>query len=438
MLHETKIACPRCALEFPLSETLAQPLIAAERAKFQREAEERASALTRHEEDLSARQLALDDLKRQLEIRQNKIGAAVEQKLRSERELLSKAAEERAAESYAQRLLAAEQELAEQRAKLAEAENAELALRREQRALEEEKRKLELEVERRLREERSRVRVATQKEEEETYLLKLAEKEKVISDMKRQVEELRRKSEQGSQQLQGEVQELELESMLRSAFPADVIEPEAKGRKGGNVVHKVIASGGVHAGTILWESKRTKSWSAEWLTRNREDQRLAGAHVGAIITSVLPKEVDMFDRVEGVWVATMRCALPLAKALRQAIIEAAAAKVAVQGRDGKMQQMFDYLTGVHFRGRVSAIVEAIVEMAADLETEKRAQTKQWARRQRRLELLMTGTAGMYGDLQGIVGRSLPELQGLDIPELDGGSKSKASEESGAAEGGDHA
>jgi hypothetical protein len=438
MLHETSITCPRCKLEFPLSETLAQPLIAAERAKFQREAEERASALTRHEEDLSARQQALDDLKRQLDIRQNEIGAAVEQKLRSERELLSKTAEERAAESYAQRLLAAEQELAEKQAKLAEAENAELALRREQRALEEEKRKLELEVERRLREERLRVRVATQKEEEETYLLKLAEKEKVISDMKRQVEELRRKSEQGSQQLQGEVQELELEAMLRAAFPADLIEPVPKGRNGGDVIHKVVGPNGLQSGSILWESKRTKSWGGDWLSKNREDQRLSRAHVGAIITNVLPKGVDTFDRVEGVWVATMRCALPLAKALRQALIEAAAAKVAVQGREGKMQQMFDYLTGVHFRGRVSAIVEAIVEMAADLEAEKRALTKQWARRQRRLELLMTGTAGMYGDLQGIVGRSLPELQGLDMPELDDGSKSEPSEETGPTEGGDHA
>jgi hypothetical protein len=249
---------------------------------------------------------------------------------------------------------------------------------------------------------------------------------------------LRRKSEQSSQQLQGEVQELELESMLRAAFPADEVEPVAKGRNGGDVVQKVVAPGGVQAGTILWESKRTRSWKPEWLAKNREDQRLAGAYIGAIITSVLPKGVETFDRVEGVWVATMRCALPLAKALRQALIEAAAAKVAVHGREGKMQQMYDYLTSAHFRGRVSAIVEAIVEMAADLEAEKRALTKQWARRQRRLELLMTATAGMYGDLQGIVGRTLPELQGLEMPALDHGAKSEASEETCHPEGGDHA
>lgn len=438
MLHETSITCPRCKLEFPITETLAQLFIAAERTKIEREAEERAADLKKQEDALSTRQLALDDLKRQLDARQGEIDAAVERRLQAERDVLAKAAEKKAADAYSVRLRAAEQELAEKQAKLAEAEAAELALRKERRVLEEEKQKLELEVERRLGHERLLIRAASQREAEEAYSLKLAEKDKLLGDMRKQVEELRRKGEQGSQQLQGEVQELELEAMLRTAFPADEVEPVAKGRNGGDVVHKVIAPGGIQAGTILWESKRTKSWSAEWLAKNREDQRLAGAHVGAIITSVLPKGVGTFDRVEGVWVATMRCALPLAKALRQALIEAAMAKAAVQGRDGKMQQMFDYLTGAHFRGRVSAIVEAIVEMATDLEAEKRALTKQWARRQRRLELLMTGTAGMYGDLQGIVGRSLPELQGLDLPELDDGTNSEPSDQPGPTEGGDHA
>jgi hypothetical protein len=438
MLQETNITCPRCNLEFPLSETLAQPLIAAERAKIQRESQDLATALKQHEEDLSARQLALDDLKRQLDARHNEIDAAVEQKLRAERDVLAKAAEKKAADTYGVRLLAAEQELAEKQAKLADAENAELALRKERRTLEEQKQRLELEIERRLQAERMRIRAATQKEEEETYLLKIAEKDKVISDMKKQVEELRRKSEQGSQQLQGEVQELELEVMLKSAFPGDLIEPVPKGRNGGDVIHKVIGPNGLQSGTILWESKRTKTWGGDWLSKNRDDQRLAGAHVGAIITTVLPKGVDTFDRVEGVWVATMRCALPLAKALRLTLIESATARVAVQGRDGKMEKMFAYLTGPHFRGRVSAIVEAIVGLGDDLELEKRTLTKQWAKRQRRLELLMTGSAGLYGDFQAIVGRSLPELQGLSVPLLDDGLGSDPLGEPDADEGGDHA
>jgi hypothetical protein len=424
MSHETTVVCPRCSLEFPLSETLAQPIIAAERAKIQRETQERASALKKHEEDLSERQLALDDLKRQLDARQGDIDAAVERKLKAERDVLGKAAEKKAADAYAVRLLAAEQELAEKQAKLAEAEHAELALRKERRSLEAEKQKLELEIERRLQDERLRIRAATQKEEEESYLLKLAEKDKLLADMKKQVEELRRKSEQGSQQLQGEVQELELEAMLKAAFPGDLVEPVPKGLNGGDVVQKVVGPNGLQCGTILWESKRTKSWGGDWLTKHRGDQRIAGAHVGAIITTVLPKGVETFDRVEGIWVGNMRHALPLAKALRQTLIEVAMAKGAVQGRDGKMDQMFTYLTGPHFRGRVSAIVEACVGMQEDLDAEKRAISKQWAKRQRRLELLMSGTAGMYGDLQGIVGKSIPELDGLTMPLLGDGLGAK--------------
>ena len=417
MLHETSITCPSCHVEFPLTETLAQPFITAERAKIQRETQERAVVLNKHEQDLVQRQKALYDLQHKLDVRQGEIDAAVEQKLRVERDVLAAAAEKKAAAAYADRLSGVEQELAEKRGRLAEAESAELALRKERRLLEEEKQRLELEVERRLQAERLRIREATQKEEEQSYLLKLAEKEKVISDMKKQVEELRRKSEQSSQQLQGEVLELELEAMLRAAFPADLIEPVPKGRNGGDVVHKVVGPNGLQCGTILWESKRTRSWSDGWLAKNREDQRLAGANVGAIVTTAMPKGVETFDRLENVWVAAMRCALPLAKALRHALIEAAMAKVVTQGKDGKMERLYEYLIGPLFRNRVSAIVEACVSMQDDLEAEKRALTRHWAKRERRLELLMNGTAGMYGDLQGLAGRSMPELHGLQIPQL---------------------
>jgi hypothetical protein len=417
MLHETSITCPSCHVEFPLTETLAQPFITAERAKIQRETQERAVVLNKHEQDLVQRQKALDDLQHKLDVRQGEIDAAVEQKLRAERDVLAAAAEAKAAAAYADRLSAVEQELAEKQGRLAAAENAELALRKERRLLEEEKQRLELEVERRLQAERLRIREATQKEEEQSYLLKLAEKEKVISDMKKQVEELRRKSEQSSQQLQGEVLELELEAMLRAAFPADLVEPVPKGRNGGDVVHKVIGPNGLQCGVILWESKRTRTWSDTWLAKNREDVRLASANVGAIVTTAMPKGVETFDRLENVWVAAMRCAVPLAKALRHALIEAAMAKVVIQGKEGKMERLYEYLIGPIFRNRVSAIVEACVSMQDDLEAEKRALTKHWAKRERRLELLMSGTAGMYGDLQGLAGRSMPELHGLQIPQL---------------------
>jgi hypothetical protein len=210
------------------------------------------------------------------------------------------------------------------------------------------------------------------------------------------------------------VQALEVEDVLRAAFPNDGIEGVPKGCPGGDVVHTVVAQNGAACGVILWESKRTKHWSNEWLAKNREDQRLVGADIGVIVTTAMPRGVDGFDRVDGVWIAGMRFMRPLAIAFRQALIEVATAKAATHGREGKMDRMYGYLTGPHFRQRVSAIIEACAAMEQDLTAEKRVMTKQWAKRQRRLELLVTGTAGLCGDVQGIVGSSMPEVPGLSI------------------------
>jgi hypothetical protein len=387
------IACPKCGKEFPLTETLAKPMIAAERAKAQQE-----------------------------------IQTLVQQKLAAERDALTKAAYKNAADLYAEKLVAVEQELAEKDAKLVEADQAELTLRRERRQLEEEKRKLEVQVERRLQEEILRVREATQREEEESYRLKLAERDTLILGMKKQIEELRRKSDQGSQQVQGEVQELELEAVLKTAFPGDHIEEVSKGRAGGDVVQHVIGPNGIDCGTILWESKRTKSWGGDWLAKNRADQRAVGAQTGVIITTTLPKGIDGFDRIENVWVGSMRHAVPLARALRQGLIETAMVKVSEQGREGKMAMMYDYLTSSHFRARVSAIVESCVGMQEDLDAEKRALAKQWAKRERRIELLTNGTAGLYGDLQTVIGSPIPEVQGLTLPLLGGAPESASVEQ----------
>lgn len=271
-----------------------------------------------------------------------------------------------------------------------------------------------------MQEETLRVREATQREEEETYRLKLSERDQLILSMKKQIEELRRKSDQTSQQLQGEVQELQLEALLKTAFPGDVIEEVAKGRTGGDVVQKVIGPNGLECGVILWESKRTRSWGGDWLAKNRADQRTVGAQAGVIISTTLPKAVDGFDRVEGVWVGSMRHAVPLARALRQGIIEAGMVRVSFEGREGKLETMFSYLTSPHFRARVSAIVESSVGMQADLDAEKRAVTKQWGKRQRRIDLLITGTATLYGEIQGTLGSSMPEVAGLTLPMLGSG------------------
>ena len=198
------------------------------------------------------------------------------------------------------------------------------------------------------------------------------EKEQTISSMQKQIEELKRRAEQGSQQLQGEVQELELESLLRAKFPQDTIEPVPKGEHGGDVLQRVKNSSGQLCGTIIWESKRTKSWSDTWLAKLREDQRTAKAEIAVIVSQALPKDIDPFGQMEEVWVTYPKTAMPVAVLLRQALLEVSAARIASEGQQTKMEMVYHYLTGPRFRQRVQAIVEAFSSMQEDLDKEKKA------------------------------------------------------------------
>jgi hypothetical protein len=190
---------------------------------------------------------------------------------------------------------------------------------------------------------------------------------------------------------------------------------------GGDVTHRVNGPLGQPCGTILWESKRTKNWSDGWLAKLREDQRAAKAEIAVIVSQALPKGVDTFDLVDGVWVTHPRAALPVAMTLRHTLLEVSLARQSSEGQQTKMEMVYQYLTGPRFRQRVQAIVEAFSSMQEDLDKEKRAITKQWAKREEQIERVMGATVGMYGDLQGIAGRSLQEIEGLGFAALEDGS-----------------
>jgi hypothetical protein len=272
---------------------------------------------------------------------------------------------------------------------------------------------LELTVAKRVQAELSEVRTQAKREGEEGLKLKVLEKEEQIASMQRQIEELRRKAEQGSQQLQGEAQELELESLLRIKFARDTIDPVPKGEFGGDVLHRVIGPLGQLCGTILWESKRTKNWSDGWLPKLRDDQRAAKAEIALLVTQVLPKGVEAFDFIDGVWVTESRCAIPVAIALRQSLVELATARQAGEGQKTKMELVYQYLTGPRFIHRVEAIVEKFEDMQSDLDKERKTMTRLWAKREEQIKGVIETTVGMYGDLQGIAGRTMQEIEGLE-------------------------
>ena len=239
-------------------------------------------------------------------------------------------------------------------ANLAEVQQAQAELLRKQHALDEEKRELDLTIEKRVQALVDPIQIKARQEADEAARLRVAEKDQTIESMTRTIEELKRKAEQGSQQSQGEVLELELEELLRSRFPTDSVEPVGKGELGADVIQQVNGAIGQPAGIILWETKRTKAWSEGWLAKLRDDQRRSGADVALIISRALPKHIEQFDLVDGVWVAHPRCALPVTVALRQGLIDLSSSRLVQQGQQTKMAQVYQYLMGTKFRQRVEA------------------------------------------------------------------------------------
>jgi hypothetical protein len=416
-MAEPTVICPQCKKEIKLTESLAAPLLESIRRDYE-------TRLTQKDADIAKREKTLHEREASLQKQKELIDEQVAQKV--QREQIRIAAEEA---KKAKLTLGDEidrkikeindlQEILKQRdAKLADAQKAQVELIRKQRELDDARRELDLTVEKRVHADLNAAREKARKEVEEELKLKVLEKEQTIASMQQQIENLKRRAEQGSQQLQGEVQELEIESLLSARFPRDTIQPVPKGEFGGDIIHRVMGPLGQPCGTILWETKRTKNWSDGWLPKLREDQRAAKAEIAVILSQVLPKDVETFGLVDQVWIAHPKVALPVAVALRQTLIEIAGARQASEGQQTKMEMVYRYLTGPRFRQRVQAIVEAFSSMREDLDRERKAITKQWAKREEQIDRVMQATVGMYGDLQGIAGKTLQEIEGLEFQGL---------------------
>jgi hypothetical protein len=189
----------------------------------------------------------------------------------------------------------------------------------------------------------------------------------------------------------------------------------AKGEFGGDVLQRVAGPAGQICGAILWESKRTKNWSDGWLPKLRNDQRTAKAEIAVLVSDAMPKDIDSFGQIDGVWITRPSFAIPLVIALRQSLIEVANTRQAQEGQETKMELVYQYLTGPKFRHRVEAIVEKFSDMQADLDRERKSMTRLWAKREAQIQGVIETTVGMYGDLQGIAGRALQEIEGLEVP-----------------------
>ncbi|TMQ75522.1 hypothetical protein ACCUM_1203 [Candidatus Accumulibacter phosphatis] len=396
-------------------------MIAATRQQYEQQLLQKDEEVAKREQSVREKEKLVAQAKRTLD---EQINEQVAEQLKAERARVVAEEAKKAKLATAAELDAKAREVTElqevlkvREEKLAEAQKAQAELIKKQRELDDAKRELELTVEKRVQDSLTDVREKAKREAEEGLKLKVLEKDQTIASMQQKIEELKQKAEQGSQQLQGEVQELELENLLRTKFPFDTIEPVPKGEFGGDALQRVTSQAGQVCGTILWESKRTKHWSDGWLTKLREDQRTAKAEISVLVSQVLPKGVETFDVLDGVWVTSPRAALPVATMLRHTLLQVNTARQVSEGQQTKTEMVYQYLTGPRFRHRVEAIVEAFSSMQQDLDKERKAIMRQWAKREEQIDRVMGATVGMYGDLQGIAGKSLQEIEGLELQAL---------------------
>jgi hypothetical protein len=243
--------------------------------------------------------------------------------------------------------------------------------------------------------------------------MKLAEAQKKLDDQSKLINEMKRRAEQGSMQAQGEVQELALEEYLKHAFVRDQVEEVAKGKRGGDCVHHVKDSYGNLCGKILYESKRTKTFGNDWTSKLKEDMRLTQADIGVIVTEALPGDMTHFGLRDGVWVCTFSEFKALAALFRESLCRVGEVRIAQENKGDKMKMLYNYLTDIEFRQKIEAIVEAFRQMQDDLSKEKTQTYSRWARREKQILQVVENTAGLYGDVRGIAGNAVKEIDALE-------------------------
>lgn len=442
---EARITCPNCTHEFALADGFARKALEGveqastlalavvrdeERASAerhaQRVAEEQRSA---HERSLAqVRELTqqmftpqIEALKAQLTESQSKIAAldqresALQTRERTIEARIAEVATARAAELVAGERQAYVKRLAEQDARLHALQTEQLALRQERQKLQDEKAAMALEVQRQVDSRVAERDVLIRTQVQEAAALKEAELHKTIADMRTQLIEAQRKADQGSQQTQGEVLELAIEEGLRRAFPLDAIEEVKKGQRGGDVLQHVKTRTGQSAGIILWETKRARDWSAQWIPKLKEDMRASGAAVGILVTipGALPKDWPagaLFAPYEEVWVTQLATANGIAEALRAGLIDVHRQRAISAGKGEKAEALYEYLTSPQFAQKLKAVFETFARMKEELESEKNVTTQRWARREKQLQAGAQQLLGIGGEIQGLAQQELPMLE----------------------------
>lgn len=411
---DESIVCPKCSHHFSLDQGITRQTI----ERYENEFEQAFAAQRKEMEGVMAQEAERKASKHfSDQILQLKEELGDTRKAEKEaRALIAKTqaeAKAKAQAEFAQEKKSFTDELAEKEAKLKQFREQELDLRKQKKQLEELQANMQLDLQRKLDEERARMTEQIGQKEAERFSFIEAEYRKKIEDAQRANDDLRRKLDQGSQQLQGEVLELALEHTLEGAFVHDLIEEVKKGQRGADVLQTVRTSTGQICGKIIWEAKRAENWSDKWLQKLKDDQQAANADIAVIVTTTMPKGItDSFCRIGDVWVVSPQVMRPVAETLRVILLEAQRLKLVNTGRNEKMEQLYNYLSSSQFSQKVRTMLEGFEAMRTDLEAEKRAMQKIWAKRQTQIERVTGSMVNVVGELQAIAQDQLPQLDSM--------------------------
>lgn len=413
------IVCPKCDHHFPLDQGITRQTIeryeeefdkafAEQRKKLEvqieKEAERKATSqfsgqIAKLNEQIAEQSKAAEDAKKQIA----KVQADAKAK---------------ALEEFEQEKKSLADELADKEEKIKAFREQELNLRKQSKALEEAQDNLKLDMQRQIDAERQKLTAEISLKESNRFVMMEAEYKKKIEDAQKANEDLRRKLEQGSQQLQGEVLELEIEHALTDSFRHDRIEEVKKGVRGADVLQTVCTPSGQVCGRIIWEAKRAENWSESWLQKLKDDQQGADARIAVLVTSALPKGVnEPFFQRDGVWIVSPQMIRPVAEALRTLLLETHRVEMINTGKEEKMEQLYTYMTSENFSRKIRTVVDSFVAMKSQLDSEKRAMQKQWAAREMQINRVTETMASLVGELQAIAQNTLPLLNSIEHLEL---------------------
>lgn len=403
--------CPECGAAIDIDEVLIHQLEDKVKKDLQAKHSKKEQELQKKLNDLKGEK---DKIEKAKENQKEIVNKQVQEQVKDEKSKLEKSIRQQLDDEKSEEVKALQKELGEKSTQLRELNKTKADIERLKREKDELADKIALEKEKELTEKLQEAKEKIQKSEKEKNELTIKEFEKKLADQKKLMEEMQRKHEQGSMQMQGEVQELALEDLLKSEFKFDNIEDVPKGVKGADVIQTVLNPLQQVCGKIIYESKRTKSFTDGWIEKLKEDQRNQQADLAIIVTEILPKDMDKFGRKNGVWICTFQEVKGVAFVLREMILKIHSVKSIEENKEGKMEVLYGYLTGDEFRQRIEAIVEGFSGLKTELDKEKRAMSKIWKGREKQIEKVTSNTIDMYASIKGIAGTAIQTVQALEL------------------------